>query len=89
MNYKTTLIHLSIAGLCLLLSACATELKETDAQQAFIENMATKHQFNAAELSNLFAEVRIKPEIIKRISSPAEALPWYKYRKIFMTDARI
>ena len=40
-------------------------------------------------LMSLFQSVEIKEDILKRISSPAEGLPWYKYRKIFMTEARI
>ena len=51
--------------------------------------MVTTHQFNEFELNELFQGVEIKEDILKRISSPAEGLPWYKYRKIFMTDARI
>ena len=51
--------------------------------------MVTRHQFNESELNELFQAVEIKEDILKKISSPAEGLPWYKYRKIFMTDARI
>ncbi|MDD5460569.1 MAG: lytic murein transglycosylase B [Methylococcales bacterium] len=56
---------------------------------AFIETMASKHQFNESELAAWFQAVEIKEDILKKISSPAEGLPWYKYRKIFITDARI
>jgi membrane-bound lytic murein transglycosylase B len=59
------------------------------AMNAFIETMAAKHRFNETELAALFQAVEIKEDILKKISSPAEGLPWYKYRKIFMTDARI
>jgi membrane-bound lytic murein transglycosylase B len=51
--------------------------------------MATKHQFDKSELDDLFATVEIKQDILKRIASPSEGMPWYKYRKIFLTDARI
>ncbi len=67
-------------------------LQAVDIQAAinvFIKKMVTAHQFNEAELTRLFQSVEIKEDILKRISSPAEGLPWYKYRKIFMTDARI
>jgi membrane-bound lytic murein transglycosylase B len=56
---------------------------------AFIKMMVTAHQFNESELSRLFQSVKIKKDILKKISSPAEALPWYKYREIFITKARI
>ncbi|MFU8788519.1 MAG: lytic murein transglycosylase B [Methylobacter sp.] len=55
----------------------------------FIGQMTTKHGFDKSELDALFANVEIKADILKRIASPSEAMPWYKYRKIFMTDARI
>jgi membrane-bound lytic murein transglycosylase B len=55
----------------------------------FIEQMVAKHQFDESELNDLFEKVEIKQDILKRISSPSEGLPWYKYRKIFLTDARI
>jgi len=89
MAIKNQLLKLTLAGLSLLLSACATELKDTDQAQAFIKKMSAEHQFSQAELNALFSKVKINDDIIKRISSPAEALPWYKYRKIFMTDTRI
>ncbi len=63
--------------------------KETDAINAFIRKMVEAHQFDESELHALFDSVEIKNDILKRISSPSEGLPWYKYRKIFMTDARI
>ncbi|WP_394753648.1 lytic murein transglycosylase B [Crenothrix sp.] len=72
-----------------MLASCANSPKQPDAMTNFIERMATSHQFNKAELEALFQNVEIKQEIIKKISSPAEGMPWYKYRKIFMTDARI
>jgi membrane-bound lytic murein transglycosylase B len=51
--------------------------------------MVITHQFDESKLNELFQAVEIKEDILKRISSPAEGMPWYKYRKIFMTDARI
>ncbi|MFZ2171195.1 MAG: lytic murein transglycosylase B [Methylococcaceae bacterium] len=65
----------------------AIEIKA--ATNAFIKKMVIAHQFNESELTKLFQGVEIKEDILKRISSPAEALPWYKYRKIFITEARI
>jgi membrane-bound lytic murein transglycosylase B len=63
--------------------------KEIEAKNTFIEQMVTTHRFNKSELDALFETVEIKQDILKRIASPSEALPWYKYRKIFLTDARI
>ncbi len=81
--------RLSPFALSLLLTACSSNIKETESYHAFISKMVTRHQFNDSELNELFQAVEIKEDILKKISSPAEGLPWYKYRKIFMTDARI
>ena len=74
-------------ALCLGISACTNPIKE--AEQGFINKMVANHQFNKDELNSLFKNVAIKEAILKRIASPAEAMPWYRYRKIFLTDARI
>ncbi len=74
---------------CILLTACTCNIKNTESMNAFIEHMAVTHQFNKSELEKLFESVTIKDDILKKISAPAESLPWYKYRKIFMTEARI
>ena len=76
-------------SLCLVLISCTGNIKDTESVNAFISKMVTTHQFDKSELDELFQAVEIKEDILKRISSPAEGLPWYKYRKIFMTDARI
>jgi len=81
--------RLSSFVLCLLLASCTGNIKDTESVHAFIEQMVTQHQFDEAELENLFDTVEIKEDILKRIASPSEGLPWYKYRKIFLTDARI
>ena len=55
----------------------------------FIQRMVVQHHFNEQALTTLLQSANVKENILKRISSPAEALPWYKYRKIFLNDARI
>lgn len=55
----------------------------------FIQKMVTKHHFNEYELTHILQSVVIKDDILKRIASPSEGLPWHKYRKIFLTETRI
>ena len=85
----TFAFRLSPFALCFLLAACAGNIKDTESVNAFISKMVIAHQFDESELHKLFQSVEIKEDILKKISSPAEGLPWYKYRKIFMTEARI
>jgi len=89
-TYNLLLRFGSIAcALYLLLTSCTVNIKDTEPVNAFIGQMVTKHQFDKAELDALFETVEIKQDILKKIASPSEGLPWYKYRKIFLTDARI
>ncbi len=77
---------------CAALVACAAPgpaRKESASIDAFIRLMADRHQFKESALDELFASVEIKENILKSIAKPAEAMPWYKYRKIFLTEARI
>ncbi len=55
----------------------------------FVRQMVTKHHFDERELTQLLQSAVIKEDILKRIASPSEGLPWHKYRKIFLTEARI
>lgn len=64
-------------------------IKDQAAVTAFVKQMHDKHQFDKTELEHLFASVETKENILKTIAAPAEAMPWHKYRKIFMTDSRI
>jgi membrane-bound lytic murein transglycosylase B len=68
-----------------VLAACA----ERREKSAFIDAMVAKHRFSEGELEDVFGQVKIKDDVLKKIASPAEAMPWHKYRKIFLTDARI
>ncbi len=70
-------------------SVAMAVIDNPEAVQAFIERMVTKHHFDARQLQSLLDAAEIKPEILAKISAPAEAMPWYKYRKIFMTEKRI
>ncbi len=77
-------------GLMTFFSASAwAAVEQNELLDSFVSNMVAKHQFDEAELKKLFDTVEIKQSILKAMSAPAEAMPWYKYRQIFMTDSRI
>jgi peptidoglycan lytic transglycosylase B len=79
------------AALCLLVltPAAAKPVLERPEVAVFIEEMVREHHFNRPTLKNVFKDVEIKQSILNAISRPAEAKPWYTYRKIFVTGARI
>ncbi len=79
--------------LCLLLwwgqSAFSLPLDRFPQATRFIERMATQYRFDPETLRSIFADAQIKPTILEVMKRPAEAKPWYEYRKIFLTERRI
>ncbi|MFT5505279.1 MAG: membrane-bound lytic murein transglycosylase B, partial [Gammaproteobacteria bacterium] len=55
----------------------------------FIDEMVVEHDFDAEMLTDIFDKATLSKSIVKAISRPAEAKPWYMYRPIFLTDDRI
>ncbi|WP_299598943.1 lytic murein transglycosylase B [uncultured Microbulbifer sp.] len=81
-----------LAGLGLVLSACAQEQGHDENAQAkaFVDYMVAEHNFNRDDLQLLMKEAKRKESILKAIKRPAEkAKPWHEYRKIFITNTRI
>ena len=55
----------------------------------FIDKMVSEHDFDSDKLKELFGQTKVSQTILDAISRPAEKLPWYKYRKIFLKENRI
>lgn len=90
MRITSHLARILIGCACLALVACASNtVKDNEIERSFIEQMVSKHQFDESELEDLFAAVAIKEDILARIAKPSEGMPWYKYRRIFLTEERI
>lgn len=83
-------LSLMLAAVLALTAACAvaepTNLRADHAE--FIDQMVDKHGFDRAELISLFAGMETRQDIIDAMMRPAEALPWHRYRNIFLTEAR-
>lgn len=56
---------------------------------AFVERVVAEYDLDPEEVREVLAEARYQQSIIDAITRPAEARPWYQYRRIFMTDTRI
>jgi len=93
------IIHPSFWRLALVLAAlaltgcasfAANDPGDPDAMRAFAQDMANRHGLDAPAIETLLLEeAQYQQGIIDAISRPAEALPWYRYRPIFLTDDRI
>ena len=57
--------------------------------QAFIGEISRKHGFDPKALSKVFAGVNFNQSILAAMAKPYEAKPWYSYKKLFLTDARV
>jgi membrane-bound lytic murein transglycosylase B len=55
----------------------------------FMDEVAAEHAFDRAYLERLFAGVQRQSRVLEAIARPAEAKPWFEYRKIFLTPDRI
>lgn len=75
--------------LSLLLVSCSHTLMDNHSAIALVERMVNDHQFDRSELEMLFEQAEIKQDVLKKIAKPSEALPWYKYREIFLNQERI
>lgn len=57
--------------------------------EAFIEEMGKKHAYDPGLLRKLFSEVQTRPAIVRAMSAPATARPWYEFRRRIVEPGRI
>lgn len=78
-----------------LLCAVVTPIAQADYADhadapAFIQRMVSQHGFAAADVRKVLDEAEQLDKVLDAMQRPAEkALPWYKYRAIFMNNERI
>ncbi len=57
--------------------------------KTFIAMMAEKHQFKKTALEKLFAEVKIRPQVMRQMNKPLEKESWRTYQMLFVNEWRI
>lgn len=57
--------------------------------QSFISHMVAKHRFQKDNLNALFAEVKVRPQVMKSINKPLEKETWNLYQMLFVNEWRI
>ena len=62
---------------------------DIEAIREFIGEMVRRHEFDARDLESLLRQAKLRRDIIRAISRPAESKPWREYRPIFLTPRRI
>ena len=84
-----SLIMKIVVGFMLYGCVASANIVENEDIQSFIEEMVSKHGFDKAELSELISHAKVSDTILEAISRPAEELPWYRYRPIFLKPERV
>lgn len=85
MKFKTI-----ITGFVLLfLSQGRADLLQRGEVATFIRDMVAEYDYDADELHDVLSRVQLSEKVIAAISRPAEALPWHRYRSIFIKPARV
>jgi len=82
-------VLLCIVGIIVPSISFAENLLNRQDVRDFIDEMVAKHDFNSLELTNLLGQGEVKTKIIDAMNRPAEAKPWYQYRKIFLKPGRV
>lgn len=90
----------TLLAVCLL-SACTPNLEPSPVVNppqgytaradvtAFIDRVAKQDDLDSTWLAQTLAQARHSDSILAAITRPYESKPWYEYRPIFLTDARI
>ena len=83
------LIVLIIGIVLLSLTSARAELLQRAEVASFIDEMVAEHDYDAAALNDILGRVELSEKVIAAITRPAEALPWHRYRAIFIKPGRI
>ena len=81
-----------ITGLILLLTysnSMALDVEQYPVLQTLIAKMAAEDGYPADELTQLLSTAEIDQKSLALMDKQWEALPWYKYQKLFINDNRI
>ncbi len=83
------LVCLSCLGCPITAAPLATAGLPTQTVRHFIAHMVRVHHFDAQALTALFRKARLLPGVIALIHHPYEALPWRRYRQLFVNPEKI
>ena len=86
---RKTFLNVSVILLVSISGSGHADISARDDVRQFINEMVAKHDFQRQQLESVFQQISISESIIKAISRPAEALPWYQYRPIFLQPERV
>jgi len=71
------------------LTAGAASLREVPGLDGFIDEMHERHGFERSQLERWFASVHLRRDAVAAMERPAEALPWSRYRGLFVNPKTV
>lgn len=77
-----------ITGMCMFQATANVFIERPEVVQ-FLDEIVSQHKLDKKEISLAFSQIEPSEEVIKRMTTQYEALPWYKYKKLLVTDKRI
>ena len=75
--------------LCGLPAPAAAQKALRPEVETFIDEMVQKHQFQRETLRRVFGRVQPRPAVIRAITAPFTARPWYVFRERYVNAERI
>ena len=85
MKFKTAIIGFVL----LFLGPVKADLVQRAEVASFIRDMVAEYDYDTDELYDVLGRVQLSEKVIAAISRPAEALPWHRYRSIFLKPGRV
>jgi len=88
---RTHLKNMQRLVLLTLLSAASTFClaEQHPGAEEFAKKAAAEYQLDEQQVLAILAQAEFKQSIVDAMIRPAEAKPWFEYRRIFLTDKRI
>ncbi len=78
-----------ILGVSMISAANAKEFAKRPEVIEFIEELSREHQIDKTWATQTFNQITPLPDVITKITTPYEALPWHKYKQLYLNEKRI
>ena len=79
----------TISAVFIAVQAQAVEINRYPALAKLVDKMVKEDGYPRADLEAVLSDAKVDPKTIDLMNRQYEALPWYKYRDIFINQARI
>jgi|SRR5690625_2430833 len=89
---RSIILTILLASLLAISTSAVAEERQIGADgelDRFAQDLAERHGLDLDELRQLLGQAKHRQDIIDAMMSPAERLPWHRYRPIFLKPDRI